>query len=90
MKCRNRNKKVSAYDGISEFALSMVYYFQHVNIVAYDKIRPDGWRTKRQAMKILNISKDGLETRITSYRSYRLCIDTDRNSKMITDGVDFS
>ena len=86
----SRHNKVTTYAGISEFALFYRYYLKAVDIIAYDIVRPNGWRQKRQSIDMINISKDGLHLRTSYYRQEHLCIDTDSHNNIVVDGVDFT
>jgi len=86
----NRHKKVSTYEGISEFALDFRYYDACVNINAYNIINADSWRKYRQSFVILNISYNGLNSKISGYKADKLHIGIDDYSDVMIDGVDFA
>jgi len=86
---RVRCRKVKLYDGISEFAMTRDWGSQ-VNFYAYNILKPDHWKNKRDSYFIFSINNDGLYANIREYRALDLKIELDSNKKIYFDGTDFT
>lgn len=86
-----RHMKVSAFSGISEFAID--HKRGYLTIIAYDKLGAS-WKSKRESFELIYFDHEGCNIMASRYTSSRLNVDrgnvNDWRSPLQIDGVDMT